>query len=149
MDVSSSYKFQAPVQDVWNLLVDPAVIARCLPGCDRLEPTGEDRYRAVLTLSVAAISGQYTGTVALVDKHPPHSYRLLVDGTGKAGFVKGEATVDLAETEGATTVSVRGQGQVGGVIARVGQRLLASVANMMLDRFFSCLQEKAKASNAS
>jgi carbon monoxide dehydrogenase subunit G len=145
MDVSTSYTFQAPVQDVWNLLIDPAVIARCLPGCDRLEPIGEDRYRVMLTLSVAAISGQYTGTVALVDKQPPHSYRLLVDGTGKAGFVKGEATMDLAETGGATTVSVRGQGHVGGLIARVGQRLLTSVANMMLDRFFSCLQDKAKA----
>jgi hypothetical protein len=145
MDLSSSYSFAAPAQDVWDLLIDPLIIAECLPGCERLDAIGEDRYRAALTLTVAAISGQYTGTVALLDKRPPHVYRLVIDGTGKAGFVKGEATLELAEKEGETVVNVQGHGQVGGLIARVGQRLLTSVANMMLDRFFSCLQNKAKA----
>ena len=144
MDLSASYTFSAPPAAVWNLLNDPVAIAACLPGCERLEPIDEDRYRAVLTLSVAAISGQYSGTVALVDKRPPHSYRLVVEGTGKAGFVNGEATVELIAEGDSTVVSVKGQGQVGGLIARVGQRLLATVSNMMLDRFFACLQEKAK-----
>ena len=144
MDLSASYTFSAPPGAVWNLLNDPATIAACLPGCERLEPIGEDRFRAVLTLSVAAISGQYSGTVSLLDKVPPHSYRLVVEGTGKAGFVNGEAAVELAADGDSTIVTVKGQGQVGGLIARVGQRLLGTVSNMMLDRFFACLQEKAR-----
>jgi len=142
MDLNASYTFPASPGAVWNLLNDPAVIAGCLPGCERLEPIGEDRFRAVLKLTVAAISGEYSCTVALVDKQPPQSYRLVVDGTGKAGFVKGEATIDLAGQGDATIVNVKGQGQVGGLIARVGQRLLGSVSTMMVDRFFECLQKK-------
>jgi carbon monoxide dehydrogenase subunit G len=145
MDLSASYAFPSSAAIVWNLLIDPEVVASCLPGCDRLEPLGDDRYRAELTLAVAAVSGQYTGTVAILDKRPPHSYRLVVEGTGKAGFVKGEATVELTEEAQTTIVKVTGQGQVGGLIARVGQRLLGSVSKMMMDRFFACLEQRVAA----
>jgi carbon monoxide dehydrogenase subunit G len=144
MDLTGTYTFAAPAARVWTLLNDPEVIASCLPGCDRLEPLGDDRFRANLSLSVAAISGNYTGTVAIVDKQPPQSYRLVVEGSGKAGFVKGEARVGLVDESGTTTVNVSGQGQVGGLMARVGQRLLGSVSQMMMDRFFACLRTKAE-----
>jgi carbon monoxide dehydrogenase subunit G len=143
MDLSASYTFAAPPAVVWNLLNDMEVVASCLPGCDRLEPMGDDLYRAELTLAVSAISGRYSGTVAILDKRPPNSYRLVVEGTGTSGFVKGEATVELVEEEASTIVKVTGQGQVGGLIARVGQRLLSTVSKMMMDRFFGCLQGKA------
>ena len=144
MDLNGSYVFDAPPDVVWKLLVDPAVVGACLPGCDGLEPVGDDRYRATLTLAVAAISGRYTGTVAMLDKNPPHSYRLVVEGKGKPGFVNGEATVELVPDGNATTVRVTGRGDVGGLIARVGQRLLGSVSKMMMDRFFDSLQKSVR-----
>ena len=145
MEVSASYRFAAPPATVWTLLIDPDVVGACLPGCERLEPLGDDRYRAELTLAVASISGQYSGTVTILDKRPPQSYRLIVEGNGKPGFVKGEVVIELAaEPDDSTTVRVKGEGQVGGLIARVGQRLLSSVSKMMMDRFFACLQEKAQ-----
>jgi carbon monoxide dehydrogenase subunit G len=144
MKLTGTYTLRASAAAVWTLLIDPDIIASCLPGCERLEPLGDDRFKASLSLAVAAISGQYTGTVAIIDKDPPHSYRLVVDGSGKAGFVKGEARVALTEENGATTLSVTGDGQVGGLMARVGQRLLGSVSQMMMDRFFACLREKVE-----
>jgi carbon monoxide dehydrogenase subunit G len=142
MELSATYTFAAPPDAVWRLLIDPEVVASCLPGCDRLEPLGDDRYRAELTLTVAAVSGHYTAIVAIVDQEPPRLYRMMVDGSGKAGFVKGEAMVELAGQGDSTLVTVTGQGQVGGLIARVGQRLLGTVSKMMMDRFFACLQAK-------
>ena len=142
MDVNGSYTFAAAPDAVWQLLTDPAVIAGCLPGCDRLEPLGDDKYRAALTLVVASVSGSYAGTVAMLDKNPPRSYRLVVEGSGTPGFVNGDATIELVPEGAGTTVRVTGRGQVGGLIARVGQRLLGSVSKMMMDRFFACLQGK-------
>ena len=142
MDVNGSYTFAAPPDAVWKMLTDPVVIAGCLPGCDRLEPIGEDQYRAAMTLAVAAVTGKYTGTVSMHDKNPPHSYRLIVEGSGTPGFVEGEAAIELVADGTGTTVRVKGQGNVGGVIARVGQRLLGSVSKMMMDRFFACLQNR-------
>jgi carbon monoxide dehydrogenase subunit G len=142
VDLSGSYTFSAPSSIVWDRLIDPEVVAACLPGCDRLEPIGDDTYRAALRLTVAAVSGQYTATIAILEKNPPHSYRLVIDGSGKPGFVKGEAYINLLDQSETTIVSVKGQGQVGGLIARVGQRLLGAVSKMMMDRFFSCLETK-------
>jgi carbon monoxide dehydrogenase subunit G len=142
MDFSNSYPFKAPPEVVWNLLVDPVAVAACLPGCDRLEPIGDDRYRAELTLAVAALTGKYTGTVAILDKNPPHAYRLVVEGSGRSGFVKGEGRIELVPQDSETVVTVIGRAQVGGLIACVGQRLLDSVSKTMVDRFFSALQQR-------
>ena len=146
MQLSATYTFNAPREAVWALLLDPEVLAECLPGCESLEPTGDGTYRAALTVGVAAISGRYTGTVTIADSQEPSRYTLVVDGKGRGGFVKGEADVSLVpdgDRDGGTLVTVDGRAQVGGTVARVGQRLLASVSKMMMDRFFGCLSQKA------
>jgi carbon monoxide dehydrogenase subunit G len=142
MEISGSYVFNAPPGRVWDLLMDPAVISSCIPGCNRFEPDGEDRYNVTLTVGLAAITGTYSGTVVLTDKVQYTSYRLVVEGQGRPGFVKGSSAIALRAQEEITTVEVTGTVQTGGPIARVGQRLIGGVAKMMLDRFFVCLQAK-------
>jgi uncharacterized protein len=142
MDISGTYTFNAPPQRVWDLLMDPLVIASCIPGCEKLEPDGDDRYRARLNVALAAITGSYDGTVTLSDKLPHNSYRLTVEGQGKPGFVKGNATISLRPDGATTIVDVGGVVQTGGPIARLGQRLIGNVSKMMQDRFFACLQGK-------
>lgn len=142
MTLEGTYTFPAPRERVWALLMDTSAIASCVPGCEALEPLGDDRYQATLVATVAAISGSYEGTVAMLDKVAPESYRLVIDGSGKHGFVNGESRVTLREDGGSTIVDVTGTMEVGGMIARVGQRLIGSVSKMMLDRFFACLAGK-------
>lgn len=142
MDLSANYTFDAPRQRVWDLLVDPKIIANCLPGCESLEPTGIDSFEAKLTVNLAAITGRFVGTVQMTDKSMPSRYTLKVEGRGTPGFVDGSANISLTDTENnGTTVCVSGTANFGGTIARVGQRLLSSVSKMMIDRFFSCLQQ--------
>lgn len=126
--------------------MDPTAIASCIPGCERLDPDGADRYKAVINIAMAAITGNYEGMVVISDKVEPSSYKLSVEGQGRPGFVKGDATITLreqpAESGGGTIVDVKGTVQTGGTIARLGQRLIGSAAKMMQDRFFACLQSK-------
>lgn len=142
MTLDGSYTFNGPRERVWALLMDIDAIASCVPGCEGLEPVGSDTYRAKLVATVAAISGSYEGTVAMVDKVAPESYRLVIKGEGRHGFVSGESRVVLREDGAGTVVDVTGTMEVGGTIARVGQRLIGSVSKMMLDRFFACLGGK-------
>jgi uncharacterized protein len=145
MDIAGSYTFDVPPEQVWALLMDPAVISSCIPGCDTFEATGENSYRARLTIALAAITGSYDGQVTLSDLVPHTSYRLTAEGKGRPGFVKGNAAVTL-RAEGATTiVDVAGTVQTGGPIARLGQRLLGGVSKMMLDRFFVSMVEISRA----
>jgi uncharacterized protein len=142
MDISGSFTFNAPPDRVWALLMDPAVLASCIPGCDRFEPDGVDRYNVTLTVGLAAITGTYNGTVVLTDMVPQTSYGLVVEGQGRPGFVKGTSAIVLRAEGAATVVDVTAMVQTGGTIARLGQRLIGGVAKMMLDRFFECLKSK-------
>lgn len=142
MEISGSYNFNAPPDRVWDRLMDPAVISSCIPGCERFEPDGEDRYRVTLSVGIAAITGTYNGTVVISDKVPQASYRLIVEGQGRAGFVKGNASIALRADGAATIVDLVATVQTGGPIARLGQRLIGGVSKMMQDQFFACLQSK-------
>jgi carbon monoxide dehydrogenase subunit G len=141
MDIAGSYTFDAPPEQVWALLMDPAVIASCIPGCEAFEPTGDNSYRAKMTVAMAAITGSYDGTVTLSDIAPHSSYRLTAEGKGRPGFVKGNALVSLRADGAATIVDVASTVQTGGPIARLGQRLIGSVSKMMMDRFFGSMKD--------
>jgi uncharacterized protein len=142
MHLSAAYVFDAPVGKVWALLMDTDRVAACLPGCKGLRPLGENRYEAELAVAVAAISGNFKGTITLEDQNPPRSYRLVVDGSGRPGFVKGQAQVTLVPDGERTTVQIEADAEAGGMIARVGQRLLEGVARMTMDRFYGCLAKQ-------
>ena len=139
MNITATYSFAAAPTEVWKLLMDPEAIKSCLPGCRELRPVGDDRYHAEMTIGVAAVSGSFTATVVLSEQVPPQSYRLSVDATGKPGFAKGSAMIVLSPTPSGTEIQVTASAEVGGLIARVGQRLVEGVAKMSMDRFFSCV----------
>jgi carbon monoxide dehydrogenase subunit G len=127
------------------MLRDPVLLFQCIPGCQSLERQEDGRYLAKIQAGVAAVKGTFTGHVQISDESAPESYRLIVEGSGGPGFVKGDAVVTLSEAESATRVAVAGDGQVGGLIAGVGQRVLLPAARMMMNQFFGCMQTKIEA----
>jgi carbon monoxide dehydrogenase subunit G len=144
MELSASYEIRAPVERAWDLMMDTDAIGRCLPGCGGLRPIGPDRYEIELSVTIAAIAGSFKGTVALEDKSPPNAYTLVVDGSGRQGFIKGRARVTLVPDGERTRMDIAARAEVGGMIARVGQRLLDGVARTMMDRFYACLAKQVE-----
>ena len=143
MKIKASYEFDEAATKVWTVLTDPEILAGCIPGCEGLNPVGNDDYQAVLTVGVGPIRGRYDATISMRDQVPHRSFRLVVQGTGGGGFVSGEAVITLVEHGGKTTVTVDSHSQAGGPVARVGQRLMESIAKMMMDRFFGSLRKAA------
>jgi carbon monoxide dehydrogenase subunit G len=140
--IEGNYDLPAPRDRVWRALLDPAELTKAIPGCERLEAAGPDEYKTILKVGVAAVKGTFEGKVRLSDKEPPSRYKMLVEGSGGPGFVRGEAAMELSEVEGGTRVAYRADVQIGGLIAGVGQRMLGGVAKMMLEQFFSRMAEQ-------
>jgi carbon monoxide dehydrogenase subunit G len=107
-----------------------------MPGCDQLVKIGEDEYEMKMKMVVSSVQGLFAGKVRLADQSPPDSFRLIVEGTGKVGFVKGEGLLTLVLVDAATEVKYEGDVQVGGMIAGVGQRLLDATAKLVIKKFF-------------
>lgn len=144
MKIEGTHHLKAPRDRVYQSLIDPEVLRRCIPGCERLEKTGENEYSATIAAGVGAIKGVFTGIVRLEDMRPPEHYRIVVEAKGAPGFAKGSGDFDL-ETEGeGTLIKYTGDLQVGGMIAGVGQRLIQGTAKMLASRFFAKLEEEVK-----
>jgi len=140
MTLDGTHHFSAPRDRVWAAFIDPAVLARATPGCERLVPIGPDEFEATLSVGVAAVKGTYQGKLALLDKKPLEGYTLRVEGSGRPGFVKGEGRLTLTDEDGGTRVTIKGEAQVGGLIAAVGQRLIGAASRMLMEQFLSALE---------
>jgi len=149
MKVVFFFYVTATTEKVWDLLLDPESLRSCIPGAESLTETSPDHWDAVMKVGVAAIRGTYKGKVGIVDKNPPTQYTLQIEGSGGPGFVKGTAVVTLEPEGDATRVKVEGDGQVGGMLAGVGQRMLPGVAKMLMNQFFECLIARLGAQQAA
>ena len=139
MKLSGSYSLPVPRQRAWELLQDPAVLAKCMPGTESLEPTGPGEFRMKMKMTLASMAGLFEGKVRIADSHEPESFRLIVEGSGKIGFMKGDGVLTLTEAGASTEVRFDGEVQIGGTIAAVGQRLLDTTSRMLIKRFFESL----------
>ncbi len=142
MKIAGSYRLPVSQQRAYESLQDPALLARSMPGCDHLEKVGEDSYEMKMKMLIASISGLFDGKVRITEKNPFTSFKLLVEGTGKIGFLKGEGLLTLTPNGEATEVGYDGDVQVGGTIASVGQRLIDATSKMMIKRFFDKLSSE-------
>ena len=152
MKISGSYTLALPQERVYAIMQDPAVLAKAIPGCEGLAKIGEDEYSMKMKMALASLSGAFDGKVRITDQAPPNSFRLVVEGTGRIGFMKGEGVLTLSPSplspsgsaHSSTDVAYDGDAQIGGTIAAVGQRLIDGTAKMMIKKFFDNLAKVAE-----
>lgn len=149
MKIAGAYALPAEQRRAYGLLQDPEVLARCMPGTDHLAKIGPDEYEMKMKMVISAVQGLFAGKVRLADQKPPDSFRLIVEGSGKAGFMKGDGLLTLTPAGDATDIAYEGEVQVGGVIAGVGQRLLDTTAKLVIKKFFQRLSDEVARTDAA
>lgn len=137
MKISGDATLHAPVEKVWDALLDPQVLVSTIPGCESLSATGENAYAMTVTAGVASIRGTYTGACQLLDLDPHSSLVMKLSGSGAPGTIDATVNVRFEENgDGATTISYDADAIVGGMVGGVGQRMLTSVSRRMAGEFF-------------
>ncbi len=137
MDMQGSRQLAVTQQQAWDALNDPAVLKACIPGCDKVEATGENQYAIAMALKIGPVSAKFTGKITLSEINPPASYKLSFEGQGgPAGFGKGSAAVQLAPNAEGCELSYTVHASVGGKVAQLGQRLIDGAAKSMAEDFF-------------
>ncbi len=140
MKIEGNYTFNAPRDRVWQVLLDPKIIAQCMPGCESMNEVAPDQFEAIMKVGVASVKGTYKGKVAIKDKQAPSHYILSGQGSGGPGFMQGDVAIDLEESNGQTVLKYSTDAKVGGLIASVGQRMMNGVAKMMVEQFFKKME---------
>ena len=143
MEMQASRTLAVSQQQAWDALNDPEVLKLCIPGCDKVEASGENQYAVAMALKIGPVSAKFAGKITLADIVPPESYTIAFDGSGGvAGFGKGQAQVKLvplpADAAGQPSCELHYtvHATVGGKIAQLGQRLIDGAAKTMAEDFF-------------
>jgi len=143
MEMSGEQLIPAPQQDTWRALNDPQVLKACVPGCESIEPSGENQYQVLMVARVGPVSAKFKGKLTLSDVKPPNSYAIAFEGQGgAAGFAKGGAQVRLAPDGHNTKLAYDVKASVGGKLAQIGSRLVDAAAKKVADDFFRNFNQK-------
>ena len=137
-------------QAAWDALNDPATLKACIPGCDRLEPAGDQQFNIAMAVKIGPVSARFGGQISLRDVVAPNSYTLQFEGQGgTAGFGKGLSHVVLQAQGEGCLLSYTVEAQMGGKIAQLGQRLIDGAANRIAEDFFQRLDQHLSQAHAA
>ncbi len=141
MKISGTATINAPQAQVWAALNDIDVLARVVPGCEKLEQIAENQFEGVVKLGMAGIKGVYSGKIRLEDVDVPRYYKLVAAGKGSNGVVDAVGTVELEQLpDGTTSLKYGGEAQIGGMLASVGQRLIEGAARQLIGQAIKALE---------
>jgi carbon monoxide dehydrogenase subunit G len=129
--VAGTFSFRGPRRVVWELLQDPEVLSKALPGAQRLARTTENRYEGVMKVGVGPLTAEFALSVTLADKVPPEHFTMHIDSKGGLGE-------DAAD--GGTRMTYSSELQIGGRVASVGQRVIDTAARSMTEKGLEALQ---------
>ncbi len=137
MDMTGEFRIPASRQKVWEALNDPAVLQKCIPGCEEVQKLSDTEMQAKVTAKVGPVKARFGGKVTLSDLDPPNGYKITGEGSGgAAGFAKGGAAVQLSDEGQGTRLTYKVDAHVGGKLAQIGSRLIDATARKMADDFF-------------
>jgi uncharacterized protein len=148
VDIEGDYDIAAPCALVWEMVQDPEILSRILPGCEKLELTGENEYQGKIRIQVGPVDGMFQGKLELSDVRPLEGFHMLVNGRGPSGVIRGEGDLNLHPTETGTRLIYEGTGEVSGRMASVGQRLMTSSAKAVTKQCLQNLDRQVQARQA-
>ena len=142
MEFKGKYTIPGSPDEVWTALHDPAILAACIPGCEKVEKLTTSEYQAVAILKVGPVRARFQGKVNIEDVAAPPgvAYAMRLSGEGQggaAGFARGQSEVHLAPSDGNTILQYSANAIVGGKLAQIGQRLIDGATKSIADDFFS------------
>ncbi|MFZ6646197.1 CoxG family protein [Undibacterium sp. TJN25] len=138
MELTGEQIIRAPRQTVWDALNDPAILARCVPGCEEIQKISDTEMHTRVALKIGPVRARFAGKILMSDVNMPSSCTLTFEGSGgAAGFAKGRSGVRLTEEGQGTRLSYSVEASVGGKLGQIGGRLIDSSAKKMADEFFA------------
>ena len=145
IELDGKTEYEARRELLWDMILDPEVLARIVPGCKKLEIVNENEYQGQMRIKIGPMDGVFQGTVALSELKPPESFHLVMNGRGPSGIVEGEGDIFLQDAGNGTEFTYTGQGQISGRMASVGQRVMTSSARAVVKQSLENLDKQVQA----
>ncbi len=143
MQLDSTFTVVAPIDTVWDTLMDFERVAGCVPGAEVLNKLSDDAYQVGMKVKLGPVSMQYKGMMNVIERDAT-AHRAVFEGRAQEargqGTAQGKATLSLVEADGTTTGTVSAEVDLSGKVAAMGKGIIGSVTDQMMALFAENLQ---------
>jgi carbon monoxide dehydrogenase subunit G len=141
--IEERFRVDAPVEAVWDYLVDPRRVVTCLPGAELTEVVDERTFHGNVKVKVGAITVSYRGRVRLVEVDgAARRVRMEADGRESTGTGSAKMTMESTVTAAAgdAEVVVSAEVDVVGRLVQLGRGMIEQVSHQLFQQFAACVR---------
>lgn len=142
LNFEGTYEVNVPREKVWDFVIDPNKIGKCMPDLKSLEVGSDNKFTAIARVGIGFMKGDFKFQLAIVEQNPPSHARLKGTGTGVGSSVNLDTLIDLAEAGSGTKLTYKADVQIGGTLASVGQRVIGSTVEKTIAEVFGCVKRQ-------
>lgn len=143
MQIDSAFSVVAPIDKVWDTLMDFQRVAGCVPGAQILNKLSDDAYQIGMKVKLGPVSMQYKGQMTVIQRDAAE-HRAVIQGraqeTRGQGTAEATVTLHLAEAQGSTQGTVSAELGLSGKAAAMGKSVIGGVTEQMMALFAANLQ---------
>ena len=145
MNVSGDRTFAAPRPTVWEVLNDPASMAKTMPGVQSFEVHDDRRWTANVKIPLGLGGLKMKVDMEKIEEREPEFAKLAVKGNGVGAIMNMETSFTLTDAaEGATSMAWSAEVKILGPVGSMGQRVLQPIVNQQVQQVLSALDEQVQ-----
>jgi hypothetical protein len=147
MILEGKFRLKAPIQKLWDTLLQPETLKACIPGAEKIEKIDEKTYDCVIKQNVGPISVRFSFKTVLTKIEPPTHIEMEGEGEdiGKAGHFTQKTWIDLVASGEEVELSYKCDASIVGKLAMFGDRILRAKARKVEAEFTEALKDKLEA----
>ena len=142
MQIKGTQQFEASPEEIWNLIMDPKVLARITPGITSLEQIEPQKFIAVSEIKIGPIRERFVGEVELQNIINEERLTISLSQKSRIGIVKAEIDLKIMGENGESVIDYNGEAKLAGTLARLGQRVMGGIVSSMTKQFFNELKKE-------
>jgi carbon monoxide dehydrogenase subunit G len=147
MLIEETFCVRAPIQQVWDFLLDIPSVSRCLPGCEEATELDENTYHGIVAARVGPVAARFKGKLTITERVAPQ--RLIARGEGTdtrtASRARANVTLELSQVTDTTTAVVRADVDVTGKLGQFGHAMIREQAKIIFGQFTECARDHLEA----
>ena len=148
MEIENEFDVPAPIDHVWNYLLDVERVAPCMPGAELTEVVDDRTWKGKVNMKLGPVSLAFAGTVTMKERDD-EAKRIVLAATGMEQKGKGAASASvtswLEQRDGVTNVKMRADIHLTGTVAQLSRGLLPEVSRKLTQQFADCLLQSMQA----
>ncbi len=144
MLIKNDIEVAAPVDQVWNYMLDVPRMAPCIPGAEITEDLGDGKYKGKVTTKMGPVTMRFLGDAEITEQDQSGK-RIVMTAAGSEEKGKGEAnmtmTTTLKSSGSGTSINVTQDLDLSGAAAQYGRGMIEDVTSTLMKSFAGCIQE--------